>query len=989
MKSFPKTFGYILWIVLILSTGSSNAQSPPQNIYEFENIDISNDKIIKNALYDSQQNLWLYTENGIYRRSKVNSKIKQYFIKDSWNVESSILFEDKQNRIWFCDERKDSTLRYIFQDTIHSINLPFQIRITGIIEKPTGTFWISTLGRGLLQLQSTLNNKWTYHFYNNSNKLPLDIYSAFADNQKNIYLITRKGLVNWNANDESSNLIPLELPKSTQLSFGTILTDSVILLGTWGNGLYTLNLFTNEFSPWNTAKAIDNNQLFIAGINRLDKEILISTWGNGSLIYKDNQLYELSNKTGLPGNKIYNTILAPKNRYLIIQKNLGISSIENLTLYRSFSISNSISNYNSITKNQNNGYLLSKNGGISFFSELNTKSIIDPKWNIMSCLQINEHEFILASYGEGLIHYNDKSEKAITLLTLNGKSNYILTSIKDSDNDSIIWMGSLEGLMSYNFISGDKFFPAVFENNKINQIISLEGGHLLLNSEDSGLFDYNKYSNEAKLITDTKHKTLFASSLRKTNNNEIYFSTYEGEIYTYKANDIYPIKICQTKEATKINYYAVNFNKILIGTDNGISLFDMHTKKWLGLNDQFGGVFKKKVHPLNLSGLNVKENIFINENGICLLSNSVYFLQAIIPEFLLDSIYVAGVNTKINNGGLEIKYNESIDLYLSFTKVPIPENVKVEYRFNKDSTWLASNNNRHLLLTNLSTGNHQLSIRYSIDGYNWTEKEICKIAVTLPWYLNFTFYIYLAVFAIFLTIAIYRKKIEYIKAEEKKKTIHAQQIAEQEMKVLRAQMNPHFIFNALNSIHNCILQKDPLTAANSLTKFARLVRNILDNSMHNSISLRKELNSLELYIQVEQLRFSKKLSYAIELDPSLDAESIQIPPLVLQPFVENSIWHGLIPSEKEGKITIKLHDCDQSINISVIDNGIGRKKSEELKNNTEVNHKSHGLNITIDRIIKFNEENIDLTNFSIVDILNDFNEPAGTKVSFNLKKKYN
>jgi tetratricopeptide (TPR) repeat protein len=220
---------------------------------------------------------------------------------------------------------------------------------------------------------------------------------------------------------------------------------------------------------------------------------------------------------------------------------------------------------------------------------------------------------------------------------------------------------------------------------------------------------------------------------------------------------------------------------------------------------------------------------------------------------------------------------------------------------------------------------------------------------------------------------------EQLSFEEKLAT----QRAEQEMKLLRAQMNPHFIFNALNSIHNCILQKDTMTASSSLTKFSRLVRRILESSREAIVSLESELSTLELYIQLEQMRFNTKFDYKISIEPGIDMNEFSVPPLILQPFVENSIWHGLMPSDKKGIIEIEVKKRGDLLHFSIIDNGIGRQKSADLKAKSEHQHTSHGLAITKERLSMYNKvSNTDT--FTIIDLYDTTGLPAGTKVEFDL-----
>lgn len=144
-------------------------------------------------------------------------------------------------------------------------------------------------------------------------------------------------------------------------------------------------------------------------------------------------------------------------------------------------------------------------------------------------------------------------------------------------------------------------------------------------------------------------------------------------------------------------------------------------------------------------------------------------------------------------------------------------------------------------------------------------------------------------------------------------------------------MNPHFIFNSLNSINKYIWANDQRKASEYLTRFSKLIRLILENSRHQAIALDKDLEGLELYMQMESLRFEQHFEYHVELSDTIEAESILIPPLLLQPFVENSIWHGLMPKETAGTITIKISVQEENLHCMIEDNGIGRLKAAEIK----------------------------------------------------------
>lgn len=178
-------------------------------------------------------------------------------------------------------------------------------------------------------------------------------------------------------------------------------------------------------------------------------------------------------------------------------------------------------------------------------------------------------------------------------------------------------------------------------------------------------------------------------------------------------------------------------------------------------------------------------------------------------------------------------------------------------------------------------------------------------------------------------------------------------VSDTELKALRAQMNPHFIFNSLNSINDFISKNDVESASNYLTKFAKIMRQTLENSMQNDIPLEEDLKMLELYLQVESMRLNNKFTYAINIENSIDLENTLVPPLILQPFIENSIWHGLSNKASDGHIDISIKKEDNMLVCTVDDNGVGRTLKPEVDS---TGNKSLGIRITKSRIDILNKK---------------------------------
>ncbi|WP_067033693.1 histidine kinase [Allomuricauda sp. CP2A] len=204
------------------------------------------------------------------------------------------------------------------------------------------------------------------------------------------------------------------------------------------------------------------------------------------------------------------------------------------------------------------------------------------------------------------------------------------------------------------------------------------------------------------------------------------------------------------------------------------------------------------------------------------------------------------------------------------------------------------------------------------------------------------------------------------------------------LKSLRTQMNPHFIFNALNSVNNYIAKNDERSANRFLSEFSVLMRSVLENSEEDFIPLSKELELLELYVKLEHSRFSDKFDYEIEVDQQVDVEAFQIPPMLLQPYIENAIWHGLRYKEEKGFLKIALKQLTPNVlEISIADNGIGRKKSAELKTQNQKKQKSKGMGNIKKRIQILNDMYKNKVDVSITNLNED---QTGTQVILKLKK---
>lgn len=317
---------------------------------------------------------------------------------------------------------------------------------------------------------------------------------------------------------------------------------------------------------------------------------------------------------------------------------------------------------------------------------------------------------------------------------------------------------------------------------------------------------------------------------------------------------------------------------------------------------------------------------------------------------------------------------------------------RVQYRYQLEGLtpgWINSGTSNLIRFSALPPGHYTFRIAASSNGFHWFEgKEVLTFTIAAPvwqrwWFITLAFIVVLGLVYLYLL-----RRIETAREKEQTKRQYEKRIAEVEMHALRAQMNPHFMFNSLNSINNFILKNDPDNASGYLTKFSRLMRLILDNSRSEWILLVSELKALELYIQLEVVRFDEVFEYELIVDSSVDPDTTYVPPMIIQPYVENAIWHGLLHRHKPGgKLMIRIWRENEILHINVEDNGVGRTEAARLKSKSATRHKSHGLRITAERMEIVNRIYNVNAKVDIFDVHGQNGTPGGTRVSLTLQDK--
>ena len=317
---------------------------------------------------------------------------------------------------------------------------------------------------------------------------------------------------------------------------------------------------------------------------------------------------------------------------------------------------------------------------------------------------------------------------------------------------------------------------------------------------------------------------------------------------------------------------------------------------------------------------------------------------------------------------------------IHFTGISHASNLHYKYRFaNERNAPYHYTIKRNVEFVSIPSGTYVFEvIAINEQGLESTPK-ILTFKVPRPFWMRWWFITFIILVIIGFVYLFLRHRIQKLnhKVALERKMMHIEQQA------LRARMNPHFIFNALNSVQAYVMANDKRNANKYLALFSRLIRSILDHSSEKLIVLAREMEVLEAYLKLEALRFKDKLDYEIEIPSDLDTQQYKVPPLLLQPYVENAIWHGIMHKPASGKVKVQLEAQPNHLLCTITDNGVGRAAAQKIKARKNHPHKSVGMKITADRIELTQAFYGGDFSVSVVDLMHD-NQPEGTRVKITI-----
>jgi two-component sensor histidine kinase len=360
----------------------------------------------------------------------------------------------------------------------------------------------------------------------------------------------------------------------------------------------------------------------------------------------------------------------------------------------------------------------------------------------------------------------------------------------------------------------------------------------------------------------------------------------------------------------------------------------------------------------------------------------------IVFKSIENTVYANLFNDGHLNGQLLLPYDQN-HLGFIFKAIHYTQAKNIMYRWKLegiDPDWSLPSGNGSALYPNLPPGKYKFHVKSSVNN-SWNNTgQTVSFEIEKPYWqkLSFkiTYYLLILVMLVVTVRLILRRQKRKAKAVEEKLRLEKEFLV-LEQKALRLQMNPHFTFNVLNSIHNLIILNQPDKARYALSKFSKLMRQVLENSRHEFVSIDDELETVRNYVQLERITANLDIDFDVEIDPEIDTFEAILPPLLIQPFIENAIIHGFKNLDKKGRIKLMFELTENGMLVCQIeDNGIGRKAAAQLNAQKEVYHKSTALEVSQERLANLNGPSEG--SFQIIDLYDEENKPVGTRIIFKL-----
>ncbi len=908
------------------------------------------------ALYqDHKKQLWVGSDQGLYRYSPATQAFTKPYA-EMFDINSVVyntipsIMEDRAGNLWV----GTSNGAYVYEDKtksfrsyIHQDNVPGSIshnNVRKIVQDSKGRIWIATYGGGLNLYETQTGTFKTFRHRS------------------------------FDAGSIASDLIPA-------LWAGN---DGNLWIGTDGQGIDIMNPDTNTFHhivhSLHNSKSLNNNVIrFISTDNR--GGLWIGTYNGGINFFNQNAEAFFHFKVPTPnGNSSVTSFAEEDNGNLWIGTDGGGLCYFNRSTGQFQNFTHNEKDNNSLSDNRIISLQLDARGTLWIGTYLggicayNTRTKKFNRYNshdgsglsddVIWCLLLDNQQNLWAGTNTGLNRFDIHTRKFTSFTIDNSNlSNNMVRCLYEDDRNRL-WIGTQEGLnllespyKHFTVMKSERQKNNTLSNHWIRTIQQDEAGRLWIGTFSGGLDLFDESSGTFVSFSESNGlPDNIISGIIGDQHGDIWISTGRGLAFMDVKSRIF--RNYNTSDG--LQNYQFNINacfktqrgEFLFGGTNGFTLFVPE-------------VIKK-----------VKSNLF--PPTVALTAFKIFNTPVSPGE--QGSPLTAPIN---ETKSITLSYDQSV-LTFEFAALNFIQPEKNQYAYKLEGFeeyWNMVGDNRSATYTNLEPGNYIFRVKASNNDGVWNSKGTAvSITITPPFWATWWFRSAIALLLVLTAFFI----LKYVRQRIREKIRINKLIAELELKALIAQMNPHFIFNCLTSIQELIAVHKQDEAMHYLHQFSKLLRTVLKSSEKNFIPLDEELTLLELYLELESMRFDKQFHYTFHLDNAIDPEEIVIPSFLLQPFIENALWHGLMHKKGERNLnitfTLQAYDVMQ---CKIQDNGIGRQRAMAIKEKSVKSYKSMGIKIIRDRIALMKKQN-DLFGLQIIDEKNAQGDPAGTTVLVNI-----
>ncbi|MAW66251.1 MAG: hypothetical protein CMD18_08660 [Flavobacteriales bacterium] len=950
---------------------------------------------------DHNGNLWLATKGGGVAKFD-GYRFKTFTTKDGLvNNFASSIFHDSKKNIWIGTSNGISLYNGIRFRNFKLEEDSLKISISAIAENKYQELFFGT-NNGIYKRVKKKN-------LNISKEIGLpdkSILDVFVDSLNHLWIAHNKGFSRY----KNGNMIHFtdDVLKSVYPQCFSEGSFQTIWVGTYGRGLVKVRGQKYKLIP-------KTDGLIVLDIYKEGDFLWLSTLKNGILLYniKENRIRPIQNYKNLPTLNCRKVLKDSWGGKWIGTYDSGLLKYSQPEI-KGFNLAQGLvgKSIYSVASSSDSGVWVSTNARKLFkvtngeLEEYGLNQNIYPL-KIKTILEDTQGRLWLGTDGNGIMLWN----KGLTKRLVEG--NHLMSGfVKDiiEDKKGNIWVATSYGLT--RFTKDLSVFHYSTEKNNIHF-----NGLSCLHVDRSDRIWYGTNGGGLGVISDSGHtivnhkgrlSNIIIRDLTEDGLGNLFIATDDlGVLSVNIYSDNFVVKNITKKDGQKFNNINSVFcdekNELWLGGTKGVNrvIKPLRNEKeiiFYGLLEGFTGLENNQ--GAVCSDLN--QNIWWGTvNGMMKKASFDLTRNRYPPKISLSSVnlfykniqgtqYEPNIYNWYSAEDLVFKFEDNhIGFKLEGHDLSQPGGIRYMWRLDGgDGRWSPLVEQNEVFFSNLSPGRYIFQAKaVNKDGI---QSEILEFyfSVSSPYYYKLWFWLLIITLLVAITYWAVKKRILEIrlKANEQSEKLRLEkEVLELEQKALRLQMNPHFIFNALNAIQDQIRIENNKGARHSLSKFSKLMRQILDSSRMNYISLELELNILENYLSIEKLTRDNSFEYSIKLDSQIDSEEEGIPPMIIQPFLENSIIHGIAGRESIGKINISFSIDDEFLWVEIEDNGVGIEKSKELKSQQYQQHKSVALEVIQSRLQNLsNGQNS--SSFRMEDRVED-GKVLGAVVKLKLKRK--